>query len=1040
MATPTEILNKIDKALSIQKLPKVLQIIRDNTLKDKRRQVKGIIDIIGIKKYKLVFVGIIGTGKTTAISHIFNLIDTEKTAKTIGKGDKKKKIIVNTTKELMIVGSGRTTIAEVVIKATEEKYSFFKIDFISNKVLEELIDSFCEQIVSNNDSKKSGILMSIEVERAFRNILDLKLKKGGLKPELQILKNVKNDKEEFKKIIKKRSEKITKKEFLVIPYKSEQKLLNNIESVKLEKEWVRKTLTKINVANLENFSIPKQIELNLSANILGENNHLNNFNSIIDTQGLDEVRAKKNIDNYLEEEDSICIFTTRYDVAPDKNVTFLMEKHLEYDYKNTHNRFITLMLPRNDEPEKMIGYDGKDFDDWDYGIEYKKDVIKNQFTEFGIKFNNNNILHFDAFRYYDKNLMPEKEYVEYIQEDRDTIITQIENIITYRQSMHDLCAKLDKSVDIIINGKYGNDILEKIKELIVNIKAYQKLIIDIDFAQEFANQFDTNYLHWETKDAINKRHGIWELKDIDLIYDSKELIKEILQKKTIDYKSRITEIIIDFGNDNSNIVYKLIADHLKIDFLISYNNFKEQIGTKLYNRLYQKEFNYHSNFWEKVIEESSKGSGYEYRMLQEYKEELSGIKFFLKKEIELAWEHIVIENIINYLGKSEIKKIISNETIIPKLDNIKIENYFSIDNEGVSISNLGDKNEIYFVGENGSGKTILLQAMARALKGKQKIGAVNDIINENFRNDPLFEAGDNISENKYSNKSDTPRTYKYLYAYGINRLVLDKKENNNNIENSEVYTTLFNNKFSLIYPVAWLKDLKLELDENNDKFITLETVSNLLSSFLEKEVRVLFKGSKVFFEEKGTLLLFEQLSDGYKSSITWISDLLARLSFQQPHVRKLADYKGIVMVDEIGIYLHPKLKFSLIKKLRTKFENIQWIFTTHSPITLLGASEDAVVFKIYKIDKENEKGITQISKPINISGYTANSLITSTIWNIPDFVTAGTELELVSNVDNIYKNIHKLVSEKQRNDPSFGEQDLVSMIKNKLNENNSTLK
>lgn len=53
------------------------------------------------------------------------------------------------------------------------------------------------------------------------------------------------------------------------------------------------------------------------------------------------------------------------------------------------------------------------------------------------------------------------------------------------------------------------------------------------------------------------------------------------------------------------------------------------------------------------------------------------------------------------------------------IENLKINIFFSFDDKGVSLDNLLDKSEIYFVGENGVGKTILLQTIAMAVKGKQ---------------------------------------------------------------------------------------------------------------------------------------------------------------------------------------------------------------------------------------------------------------------------------------------------------------------------------
>jgi signal recognition particle GTPase len=45
-----------------------------NNLKSKLNRLKEIADILSIEKYKLVFIGTVGEGKTTAICHLFNLL------------------------------------------------------------------------------------------------------------------------------------------------------------------------------------------------------------------------------------------------------------------------------------------------------------------------------------------------------------------------------------------------------------------------------------------------------------------------------------------------------------------------------------------------------------------------------------------------------------------------------------------------------------------------------------------------------------------------------------------------------------------------------------------------------------------------------------------------------------------------------------------------------------------------------------------------------------------------------------------------------
>ena len=217
--------------------------------------------------------------------------------------------------------------------------------------------------------------------------------------------------------------------------------------------------------------------------------------------------------------------------------------------------------------------------------------------------------------------------------------------------------------------------------------------------------------------------------------------------------------------------------------------------------------------------------------------------------------------------------------------------------------------------------------------------------------------------------------------------------------------------------------------------ITVSRAKQLLSELLSKEIDIKISGTSVTFSEKGSApVSFRQLSDGYKSVINWLCDLLSRLSQNQPHVNKLEDYYGIVLVDEIGVYLHPRLQFTLVGMLRKKFKKIQWIFTTHSPIITLGASEDAVFYKLYK-----ENGKTQLAGPVNgISGMTANSLITSILWRLDEFTTQGTNINQINSDDYIYKVIHDAIRERIKKNINLSDKDTAQMVQ-KLLDNLKTL-
>lgn len=407
--------------------------------------------------------------------------------------------------------------------------------------------------------------------------------------------------------------------------------------------------------------------------------------------------------------------------------------------------------------------------------------------------------------------------------------------------------------------------------------------------------------------------------------------------------------------------------------------------------------------------------------------------FFLYEDKKIYLKDNPIQSPPMYLiqrGKESIQKYFQKGE--PYLDSIAIQNYFSL--EDIKLNNLSDKKEIYFLGENGDGKTILLQAIALALKGNQNFGVINDVFKDNdsllqeWQNNlaapkhakeldkrklkVILKSIDSFGYTKTFQEENTSLPHSNVYGYGINR-IFSGQENIREDEKEEVYLSLFEHKYNLVDPVQWLKDIRMEELENKEKeidppAITVKLAKSLLSELLNKEIDIIVNSKGVTFSEKGSPPInFRQLSDGYKSIMNWLCDLLSRLSKRQPYVTQLENYYGIVLVDEIGVYLHPRLQYSIVPMLRNKFKNIQWIFTTHNPIVTLGASPDSVLYRIYK-----ENGKSKISEPIiGLSGMTANSLVTSLLWRLDSFSTKGTDFEDINSDDYVYKVIHETVKE-----------------------------
>jgi predicted ATP-binding protein involved in virulence len=86
---------------------------------------------------------------------------------------------------------------------------------------------------------------------------------------------------------------------------------------------------------------------------------------------------------------------------------------------------------------------------------------------------------------------------------------------------------------------------------------------------------------------------------------------------------------------------------------------------------------------------------------------------------------------------------------------------------------------------------------------------------------------------------------------------------------------------------------------------------------------------------KGTQRLsLEQLSDGERSLLAIVADLVRRLSLANPAIENPLHGAGVVLIDEIELHLHPTWQRTVVEKLRTTFPNVQFIATTHSPFVL----------------------------------------------------------------------------------------------------------
>lgn len=103
-------------------------------------------------------------------------------------------------------------------------------------------------------------------------------------------------------------------------------------------------------------------------------------------------------------------------------------------------------------------------------------------------------------------------------------------------------------------------------------------------------------------------------------------------------------------------------------------------------------------------------------------------------------------------------------------------------------------------------------------------------------------------------------------------------------------------------------------------------------------LRDLAEKDKFGFDIAGTTykLPATYLSHGYQSTLSWIADLIGQflLDHDGKGITEPANLSGLVLIDELDLFLHPDWQTDFIEALAKTFPNLQFIATTHSPLLI----------------------------------------------------------------------------------------------------------
>lgn len=125
-------------------------------------------------------------------------------------------------------------------------------------------------------------------------------------------------------------------------------------------------------------------------------------------------------------------------------------------------------------------------------------------------------------------------------------------------------------------------------------------------------------------------------------------------------------------------------------------------------------------------------------------------------------------------------------------------------------------------------------------------------------------------------------------------------------------------------------------------------------------------------------LRLEEMSDGYKIVIAMVADIAARMIEANPiseNNPNPLDASGIVLIDEIDLHLHPKWQREILRQLHATFPHVQFIVTTHSPVIVLGIADECQIVRL-------EGGDVFPTQASSISTHDMNHLLLSQLFGL----------------------------------------------------------
>ena len=306
-----------------------------------------------------------------------------------------------------------------------------------------------------------------------------------------------------------------------------------------------------------------------------------------------------------------------------------------------------------------------------------------------------------------------------------------------------------------------------------------------------------------------------------------------------------------------------------------------------------------------------------------------------------------------------------------------------------------------FTGDNGSGKSSLLKAVAVALTGKDTARALQPSFHRwiregaaeqegrieltiapqkgvddfsgggktAYKNFPATIVLRNVGKETTTEVIDSQKTARrglwsteahgwFSCGYGPFRRVFGASPEATRLmvgATTERFVTMFQEAASLFEVDQWLRNLShKKLEGKTTESAHLDLLLEILrDDLMPNQITVDRVDSDGLWlkDRHGLQLAWGDMSDGYRAALALLADILRHLISAygiEGLAEKDADGRlkivkgGVVMIDEIDAHLHPEWQREIGFWLKRHFPNIQFLVTTHSPIICQAADENGL--------------------------------------------------------------------------------------------------